>query len=94
MIDWSLANTLGPDGSFLHDPTFSDSLADEYYFGISFLDLVGYWQPKQRFWTDDPVHEDAAAKCCPLKHRLKELGLEGWAAEGAMSKLESICSQC
>jgi hypothetical protein len=94
MIEWSMENTLGSDYSFLHDPTFSDSLADEYYFGISFFDVVGHWQPKRRFWTDAPIDEDAAAMCCRLKHRVKELGFEGWAADGAMSKLERNCGQC
>jgi hypothetical protein len=94
MIDWSLANTLGSNGAFLHDPTFSDSLADEYYFGVSFFDEVGYWRPEKRFWTDDPVHVDAAVMCCRLQRGLKDLGLEGWAADGAMSKLESNCGQC
>jgi phosphoribosylformylglycinamidine (FGAM) synthase PurS component len=94
MIEWSLANTVGPDYTFKHDPTFSDSLADEYYFGISFFDVVGYWQPKRRFWTDAPLDEDAAAMCCRLKHRVKELAFEGWAADGAMSKLERNCGRC
>ncbi len=94
MIDWSLANTLGSDDTFAHDPTFSDSLADEYYFGISFFDVVGHWQPNKRFWTDAPLDEGAAAMCCRLKHRVEDLGFEGWAADGAMSKLESNCGQC
>lgn len=97
MLDWSLKNTLGSDGTFLHDPTFSDSLADEYYFGVSFLDEVGYWRPEKRFWTVtsvDQVDQGATALCCHLKHRLKDLGLEGWAADGAMNKLEVICSLC
>jgi len=29
-----------------------------------------------------------------LKHRVKALGFEGWAADGAMSKLERNCGQC
>jgi hypothetical protein len=94
MTKWSLENTLGPDYTFKHDPTFSDSLADEYYFGISFFDVVGYWQPKRRFWTEAPIAQDAAAMCCRLKSRVTELGFEGWAADGAMSKLERNCGQC
>ena len=94
MIEWSLENTLVPDDTFAHDPTFSDSLADEYYFGISFFDVVGYWQPKRRFWTNAPVDEDAAARCCRLKQRLTEFDFEGWAADGAMSKLDRNCGKC
>ena len=94
MIEWSLSNTLEADGSLVADSTFSDSLADEYYFGVSFLDVVGYWQPERRFWTDAPADRDAAATCCRLKHWLEQLDLEGWAAEGAMRKLERSCGQC
>ncbi|HEX7073427.1 MAG TPA: hypothetical protein VF226_05245 [Hyphomicrobiaceae bacterium] len=94
MIHWSLANTLGPDDQFLHDPTFSDSLTDEYYFGVSFLDVVGYWKQDRRFWTPSLVDKEGAALCCRLKHRMTELDLEGWAANGAMRKLERNCSQC
>lgn len=94
MLEWSLANTLGADGTYVADSTFSDSLADEYYFGVSFLDVVGYWQPKRRFWTDAPTDEDAAATCCRLKHRLEQLDLEGWAATGALNKLERNCGRC
>jgi hypothetical protein len=94
MVDWSLANTLGAGDTFSHDPTFSDSLADEYYFGVSFLDVVGYWRQDQRFWSDAPVGGDAAVMCCRLKQRVEELGLKGWAAEGALRKLEGNCAQC
>jgi hypothetical protein len=94
MIDWSLANTLGSDDTFVFDPKFSDSLVDEYYFGVSFLDVAGYWQQTKRFWTDAPVDDGAAALCCHLKHRVRQLDLKGWAGEGAMSKLESNCGQC
>ena len=93
MLEWSLSNTLGPDGTFKHDPTFSDSLADEYYFGVSFLDVVGYWQPRRRFWTDAPTDTVAPALCCRLKQTLKQLDLAGWAATGAMNKLERNCGR-
>jgi len=94
MIDWLLTHTVEEDGTFEHDPTFSDSLADEYYFAASFFDVVGYWQPSHRFWTDAPIRKEAAAMCCRLKERVTELGIEGWAAEGALSKLNRNCSQC
>lgn len=94
MVAWSLSNTVQPDGSFEHDPTFSDSLADEFYFGVSFLDVVGYWQPERRFWTQKAAFEGAAELCCRIQRRLDELGLNGWAADGAKRKLERNCSAC
>jgi len=94
MLEWSLSNTLGPHGTFAHDPSFSDSLADEFYFGVSFLDVVGYWQPKRRFWRQGPDFEGAAALCCSISRRLSGLTLDGWAAQGAEEKLERNCSSC
>lgn len=94
MVAWSLSDTVQADGSFEHDPTFSDSLADEFYFGVSFLDVVGYWQPERRFWTQETAFEDAAELCCRIQRRLDELGLNGWAADGAKRTLERNCSAC
>jgi hypothetical protein len=61
---------------------------------VSFLDVVGYWRQDQRFWSDAPVGGDAAVMCCRLRQRVEELGLKGWAAEGALRKLEGNCAQC
>jgi hypothetical protein len=94
MLEWSLANTLEANGTFAADTTFSDSLADEYYFGISLLDALGYWQPEKRFWTDAPMGDDVAAMCCRLKSRLEQIDLTSWAVEGARRKLERNCNQC
>ena len=94
MLEWSLSNTVQPDGSFIHDPTFSDSLADEYYFGVSFFDVVGYWNPERQFWTEDKTSDDTTALCCKIRDRIDELGLSGWAADGAKQKLERNCGEC
>jgi len=94
MLEWSLSNTLKPDGSFIHDATFSDSLADEYYFGVSFFDVIGYWNPEQRFWSQSDEIESNAVLCCKIWGRIDELGLGGWAAEGAKHKLKRNCSTC
>lgn len=94
ILEWSLENTLDRDGGFAADPTFSDSLADEYYFGVSFFDVVGYWQPHLRFWSSSQADPAPAGTCCRIKQRLADLNLEGWAAEGAMAKLERSCGIC
>ena len=94
MLDWSLSNTLDDDRNFIHNPSFSDSLADEYYFGVSFYDVVGYWNPDYRFWTEKTEFEGAMELCCHIEQRLNELDLSGWAAEGARAKLARNCSGC
>ncbi|MCV9963339.1 hypothetical protein OIU34_15640 [Pararhizobium sp. BT-229] len=96
MLRWSLDNTLNPDGSYRHDPAYADTYADEYYFGVSLLDVLGYWNPAERFWTDDPLEPALAgrANCCLIKQRVNAYGFEGWAGAGALEKLESSCSAC
>tara|TARA_R110000868_G_scaffold266274_1_gene525155 strand:+ start:26689 stop:28053 length:1365 start_codon:yes stop_codon:yes gene_type:complete len=51
MLDWCLAQSLKRDGSFVPDSKFYNSLESCYYFGVSFLDEVGYFQSSKRFWT-------------------------------------------
>ena len=92
MLDWSLANTLTKDGTYKFDPSFSDSLMDEYYFGVSLLDLLGYWQPSRRFWTDAPTAPEAPALCCWLKQSVSRLGIEGWALSAVREKLGRNCT--
>ena len=94
LLNWSLQNTLDENGSFIYDPSFSDSFADEYYFGVSFLDVIGYWRRDKRFWTDRGEFEGATALCCHLKGQLEALELEGWAADGANEKLARSCGVC
>jgi hypothetical protein len=94
MLDWSLANTLESNGSFKSDPTFSDSIADDYYFGVSLFDVTGYWSPPRRFWSQAPTANGAAEMCCRLRRQLGQLKLSGWAASGAEEKLARNCSVC
>ena len=94
MLDWSIANTLDADGSFKFDPTFSDSLADEYYFGVSLFDETGYWQPKDRFWSEAPTTKGALDMCCRLRRKLRQLKQDDWASRGAEQKLVRNCNAC
>lgn len=93
MLGWSLEESVTPDGQFKPDFTFSNSLADEYYFGVSFLDVIGYWLKKKRFWTDQSF-EGADALCCSIKDRLTGLDLNSWASRGAMERLKDNCRVC
>lgn len=49
MLDWCLAHSFKPDGSFRPD---QESIEASEYFGASFLVRVGYFDPRLRFWTD------------------------------------------
>ena len=93
ILDWSLTESLGADGKFNADTSFSNSLADEYYVGVSFLDVVGYWRESKRFWTDQHF-EGAGAMCYKITHRLSELGLNSWASHAAIERLRQNCPVC
>ena len=73
MLDWCLANSYQPDGSFKVSD-LDETLVDACTYGDYFLDETGYYNPKNRFWTDqdfpqaDIIHEH-------VKARLKVLGL-------------------
>jgi hypothetical protein len=94
MLDWSLKNTVLPDGGFRFDPTFSSSLAGAYYFGVSFYDTIGYWNQDHKFWSNEPISQRATEMCCRIKGRLESLGLNGWASLAAHRKLMRNCAVC
>ena len=84
--------SLKTDGRFNVDPTFFSSLAAEYYYGVSFLDQIGYWKKAQRFWTDDEF-PDAIKKCELIVGRVAELPLHQWEAREALRRLDRNCGQ-
>ncbi len=52
LLDWFLAASLAPDGQIVRGGSDDDSRADTYYFAVSFLDDIGYFDRHKRFWTD------------------------------------------
>ncbi len=51
MLARSLRLTIDGSGAFYDDAY--DNIGDAYYFGISFLDEVGFFEPSRRFWAPD-----------------------------------------
>lgn len=51
LLDWCLETAIAADGTILARAV-GESLPDSYYFAIAFLDAVGFFDPKKRFWTD------------------------------------------
>ncbi|MFO1161321.1 MAG: hypothetical protein U1E60_20965 [Reyranellaceae bacterium] len=50
MLTWCLTESIEPGGGFKPD---GGLLATTYYYGVRFLDKVGYWDPMKRFWGRD-----------------------------------------
>ena len=61
MLDWCLAESVMPDGRVLH-PDKGDMVPDSYYFAAAFLDTIGYFDRRKRFWTDQDFPEAEARR--------------------------------
>jgi hypothetical protein len=79
MLDWCLAQSLQPDGSFKISSN-DESIETSYYFGTSFLVRVGYFDKSRRFWTDRDFPEAADMRdklIRALTEHLRSGGAEG-----------------
>jgi hypothetical protein len=90
MLTWTLNESMNPEGTFKSDPTFFSSLAADYYFGVSFLDVIGFWDSGKRFWTNAEF-PDAINICRRIKTRLMKLQLHDYQAVVALKRLNASC---
>lgn len=87
MLDWCLANSYQPDGSFKVSD-LDDTPGDAYYYGVSFLQEAGYFQPKKRFWTNQDfpastkIHDQ-------IKTKLQAIGLNDPKLKDAYTALDT-----
>jgi hypothetical protein len=51
LLHWCLETAVAADGTVVARAV-AESLPESYYFTIAFLDTVGYFDPRERFWTD------------------------------------------
>ncbi len=86
LLDWTLTQSLRPNGSFVVDPSFYDRASDAYYFGVSFLAAAGYWDKSRRFWTD-AAFPKARETCQAIKTRLEQLHFDDQSAAAALREL-------
>lgn len=87
MLDWCLAKSYQPDGSFkLSD--LDDTVGDAYFYGVSFLRETGYFQREHRFWTDQDF-PDAKAVHDRIEAKLKSMGLNDPKLEYAYETLRT-----
>jgi hypothetical protein len=50
LLDWCLTTAISADGELVARAV-GESLPESHYFTIAFLDTVGYFDPRRRFWT-------------------------------------------
>jgi len=61
LTHWCLTTAIAADGT-IRARAASESLPESYYFAVAFLDTVGYFDPKKRFWTDRAFPEASALR--------------------------------
>ena len=71
LLEWCLTTAISPDGR-IRARAKSETLAESYYFTVSFLDTVGYFDPAKRFWADRAFH-DAPALRAGIERHVREL---------------------
>jgi hypothetical protein len=88
MLDWCLASSYQPDGSFKVSD-LDDTLGDAYSYGVSFLKDVGYFRSQDRFWIDQDFPEAKAVRD-HIESKLKQIGLNDPGLKDAYETLHSV----
>ncbi len=91
MLDFALGASMNGAGGFIDDPSFYSTPADAYYYGIAFLDVIGFWNRAERFWTDREF-DGANAIACRIRTELLKLGTESTASRDALARLRNACT--
>ncbi len=84
MVARSLSISIGADGRFDDEPYTSP--AEAYYFGVSFLDEVGYFRASRRFWTPLEAGDAEFLRAGLLQH-LQKMDQRNAVVSAALRKL-------
>ena len=88
MLEWCLTNSYQPDGSFKVSD-LDDTPGDSFRYGIWFLQETGYFQIKDRFWTDQDF-PDSKAVHDRIEAKLRSIGLNDPALKEAYDTLHAV----
>jgi hypothetical protein len=88
MLHWCLTRSYQPDGSFKVSD-LDDTPGDAFRYGIWFLQESGYFQRKDRFWTDQDF-PDADQVRRRIEARLQTIGLNDPALQEAYDTVRAM----
>jgi hypothetical protein len=88
MLDWCLTQSYQPDGSFKVSD-LDDTEGDAYRYGIWFLQEAGYFQRRDRFWTDQDFAGSEAVQE-RIEAKLQSIGLNDPAMKEAYATLHAM----
>jgi hypothetical protein len=66
MFRWCLTNSVSADGRLLK-PDQGDPIPDSYYFAAAFLETIGFFDPKKKFWTKTSLPDAAVIRTGMIK---------------------------
>lgn len=87
MLTWCLAHSYQPDGSFKVSD-LDDTPGDAFRYGVDFLAELGYFQSKDRFWTEQQFPESTAIHD-HIEAKLKSMGLNDSGLKEAYDALQA-----
>jgi hypothetical protein len=91
MVRWAETQAK-PDGTIEFDPGYYETIGSAYYFTVSFLAEIGYFERTAPFWSDDAVAPQAGLDLCrALLLRVTPLAAEYALAEAAIERLRGAC---
>jgi hypothetical protein len=85
MLDWSLTHSISKDGE-IAETTAAEPLGDMYYFASAFLDSIGYFDKRKRFWTDADFPEADALRAA-LEAKAQLIASDAPFAQSALARL-------
>jgi len=88
MLKWCLHKSYQPDGSFKVSD-LDDTQGDAFRYGIWFLQEAGYFQRKDRFWSDQDF-PDSKAVHDQIEVKLRSIGLNDPALKEAYETLHAM----
>ena len=74
MLNWCLTDSYQPDGSFKISD-LDDTMEDAYRYGVAFLSETGFFEIKNRFWTNQNF-PDAKSVQNKIEAKLMSIGLK------------------
>jgi hypothetical protein len=88
MLDWALSHSIGRDGEIARSAA-GESLGDMYYFASAFLDSIGYFDKRKRFWTEAEFPQAEALRAA-LEAKARLIAGDAPFAEAALARLEPV----
>ncbi len=85
MLNWCLTKSYKPDGSFKISD-LDDTMGDAFRYGVAFLSETGYFQSKDRFWTDQNFPEANVVRD-KIKAKILSIGLSSSGLKDAYKTL-------